>query len=204
MKILIADDQELVREAIAAFLRLEPDFTVDATSDFPSAVEAVKRNGTYDLVLLDYMMPGMNGLSGLAAMKKLQEGKPVAILSGTAPRAVAEQALGEGAAGFLPKTMSTRSLIAAARFMAAGEVYAPLAMMTEREDVSTTVAGVQLTSRELEVLKLLCRGLANKEIARELDLQEPTIKLHVKTLYRKIGAKNRTHAAMIAKESGLF
>ena len=204
MKILIADDQELVREAIAAFLRMEPDFTVDATSDFPSAVEAVKRNGTYDLVLLDYMMPGMNGLSGLAAMKKLQEGKPVAILSGTAPRAVAEQALGEGAAGFLPKTMSTRSLIAAARFMAAGEVYAPLAMMTEREDVSTTVAGVQLTSRELEVLKLLCRGLANKEIARELDLQEPTIKLHVKTLYRKIGAKNRTHAAMIAKESGLF
>ena len=204
MKILIADDQELVREAIAAFLRMEPDFTVDATSDFPSAVEAVKRNGTYDLVLLDYMMPGMNGLSGLAAMKKLQEGKPVAILSGTAPRAVAEQALGEGAAGFLPKTMSTRSLIAAARFMAAGEVYAPLAMMTEREDASTTVAGVQLTSRELEVLKLLCRGLANKEIARELDLQEPTIKLHVKTLYRKIGAKNRTHAAMIAKESGLF
>ena len=85
MKILIADDQELVREAIAAFLRMEPDFTVDATSDFPSAVEAVKRNGTYDLVLLDYMMPGMNGLSGLAAMKKLQEGKPVAILSGTAP-----------------------------------------------------------------------------------------------------------------------
>lgn len=204
MKILIADDQELVREAIAAFLRMEPDFTVDATSDFPSAVEAVKRNGTYDLVLLDYMMPGMNGLSGLAAMKKLQEGKPVAILSGTAPRAVAEQALGEGAAGFLPKTMSTRSLIAAARFMAAGEVYAPLAMMTEREDVSTTVAGVQLTSRELEVLKLLCRGLANKEIARELDLQEPTVKLHVKTLYRKISAKNRTHAAMIAKESGLF
>ena len=204
MKILIADDQELVRGAIAAFLRMEPDFTVDATSDFPSAVEAVKRNGTYDLVLLDYMMPGMNGLSGLAAMKKLQEGKPVAILSGTAPRAVAEQALGEGAAGFLPKTMSTRSLIAAARFMAAGEVYAPLAMMTEREDASTTVAGVQLTSRELEVLKLLCRGLANKEIARELDLQEPTIKLHVKTLYRKIGAKNRTHAAMIAKESGLF
>ena len=118
MKILIADDQELVREAIAAFLRMEPDFTVDATSDFPSAVEAVKRNGTYDLVLLDYMMPGMNGLSGLAAMKKLQEGKPVAILSGTAPRAVAEQALGEGAAGFLPKTMSTRSLIAAERLMA--------------------------------------------------------------------------------------
>ncbi len=124
-------------------------------------------------------------------------------MSGTAQRAVAEQALSEGAAGFLPKTMSTKSLIAAARFMAAGEIYAPLAMMTEREAQPATVAGAQLTPRELEVLKLLCRGLANKEIARELDLQEPTVKLHVKTLYRKIDAKNRTHAAMIAKEAGL-
>jgi two-component system nitrate/nitrite response regulator NarL len=203
MKILIADDQELVRDTIAAFLRMEQDFTVDATADFAQAVEAVKRNGGYDLVLLDYMMPGMNGLAGLAVMKKLQQGKPVAILSGTAQRAVAEQALSEGAAGFLPKTMSTKSLIAAARFMAAGEIYAPLAMMTEREAQPATVAGAQLTPRELEVLKLLCRGLANKEIARELDLQEPTVKLHVKTLYRKIDAKNRTHAAMIAKEAGL-
>ena len=88
--------------------------------------------------------------------------------------------------------------------MAAGEVYAPISMMTERDATPTVVAGAQLTSRELEVLKLLCRGLANKEIARELDLQEPTVKLHVKTLYRKIDAKNRTHAAMIAKEAGLF
>ncbi len=204
MKILIADDQELVRDAIAAFLRMEPDFIVESTPDFATAAEAVKRNGAYDLVLLDYMMPGMNGLTGLAAMKKLQQGKPVAILSGTAPRAVAEQALAEGAAGFLPKTMSTKSLVAAARFMAAGEIYAPLSMMTERDTGPTTVAGAQLTSREHEVLKLLCRGLANKEIARELDLQEPTVKLHVKTLYRKIDAKNRTQAAMIGKESGLF
>lgn len=203
MKILIADDQELVREAIASFLRMEPDFTVDATPDFASAVEAVKRNGVYDLVLLDYMMPGMNGLAGLATMKQVQEGKPVAILSGTAPRAIAERAIAEGAAGFLPKTMSTKSLVAAARFMAAGEVYAPLSMMTERESGPAVLDGAQLTQRELEVLKLLCRGLANKEIARILDVQEPTVKLHVKTLFRKIGAKNRTNAAMIAKEAGI-
>lgn len=169
-----------------------------------SGAEAVAQAAAFapDLLLLDYMMPGMNGLTGLAAMKKLQQDKPVAILSGTAPRAVAEQALGEGAAGFLPKTMSTKSLVAAVHFMAAGEIYAPISMMTERDPAPTTVAGAQLTPRELEVLKLLCRGMANKEIARDLDLQEPTVKLHVKTLYRKIDAKNRTHAAMIAKEAG--
>lgn len=204
MKILLADDQELVRDAIASILRQEEGFDVSVTADFAGAVEAVRKAGAYDLVLLDYMMPGMNGLTGLAAMKRLQGGKPVAILSGSAPRSVAEQALAEGAAGFLPKTMSTRSLIAAVRFMAAGEVYAPISMMTERDSQPTSIAGAQLTARELDVLKRLCRGLANKEIARELDLQEVTVKLHIKTLYRKIDAKNRTHAAMIAKEAGLL
>jgi DNA-binding NarL/FixJ family response regulator len=204
MKILLADDQELVRDTIAAFLRLEPGIEVDVAADFAAALGRVRQGGGYELVLLDYMMPGMNGLAGLAAMRAALPGVPVAILSGTAPRAVAEQALAEGAAGFLPKTMSTRTLLAALRFMAAGEVYAPMAMMTEREAPSATLAGAQLTPRETEVLRLLCRGLANKEIARELDLQEVTVKLHVKTLYRKIEARNRTHAAMIAKEAGLF
>ncbi len=204
MKILLVDDQELVRDTIAAFLRQENGLEVDVAQDFQSAVETVRKGGPFDLVLLDYMMPGMNGLAGLAIMKKLQGGKPVAILSGTAPRSVAEQALSEGAAGFLPKTMSTRSLVAAIRFMAAGEIYAPISMMTERDAQPTTVAGAQLTPREMDVLKRLCRGMANKEIARELDLQEVTVKLHIKTLYRKIDAKNRTHAAMIAKEAGLF
>jgi DNA-binding NarL/FixJ family response regulator len=127
----------------------------------------------------------------------------VAILSGTAPRSVAEAALAAGAAGFLPKTMSTRTLVAAIRFMAAGEVYAPMTMMTEREPTAS-LAGAHLSERETEVLRYLCEGLANKEIARRIDLQEVTVKLHVKTLYRKIGARNRTHAAMLAKEAGLF
>lgn len=204
MKILLADDQELVRDTIAAFLRLDPTLEVEVAADFPESLALARKVGDFDVVLLDYMMPGMNGLAGLAAMRAALPGIPVAILSGTAPRAVAEQALAEGAAGFLPKTMSTKTLIAAIRFMAAGEVYAPMAMMTEREAPSATLAGAQLTPRETDVLRLLCQGMANKEIARALDLQEVTVKLHVKTLYRKIDAKNRTHAAMIAKEAGLF
>ena len=204
MRILLADDQELVRDTIAAFLRLEPGIEVEVAADFPAALALVRRDRAFDLVLLDYMMPGMNGLTGFAAMRAALPGVPVAILSGTAPRAVAEQALAEGAAGFLPKTMSTRTLIAALRFMAAGEVYAPMALLTEREAPSATLSGAELTPRETDVLRLICRGLANKEIARELDLQEVTVKLHVKTLYRKIDARNRTHAAMIAKEAGLF
>lgn len=88
--------------------------------------------------------------------------------------------------------------------MAAGEIYTPISLMTKRDAQPTSVGGAQLTPRELDVLKRLCRGIDNKEIARELDLQEVTVKLLIKTLYRKIEAKNRTHAAMIAKEAGLF
>jgi DNA-binding NarL/FixJ family response regulator len=203
MKILIADDQELVRETIAAFLRQDPGFTVDIAEDLNSALATVKADGAYDLIMLDYMMPGMNGLEGLAAMRAAAPGTPVAILSGTAPRSVAEQAVAQGAAGFLPKTMSTKSLVAAARFMAAGEVYAPVLRTADRKANTEAATIGPLTPRELDVLRRLCRGVANKEIARDLDLQEVTVKLHVKTLYRKIDARNRTHAAMIAKEAGL-
>ncbi len=176
---------------------------MNIAKDLGSALAAVKADGPFDLVMLDYMMPGMNGLEGLAAMRAAVPGTAVAILSGTASRAVAEQALAEGAAGFLPKTMSTKSLVAAARFMAAGEVYAPMMQTADRTGSFGTSAASPLTPRELDVLRRLCRGMANKEIARDLDLQEVTVKLHVKTLYRKINARNRTHAAMIAKEAGL-
>lgn len=204
MRILLADDQELVRDTIAAFLRQEEGVSVEVARDLPEALTQLRAGGGYDLILLDYMMPGMNGLQGLATMKAAARTTPVAIISGAAPRVVAEQALAAGAAGFLPKTMSTKSLLAAVRFMAAGEVYAPSALRADRTEAPPGLADAQLTARELDVLKRLCQGMANKEIARDLELQEVTVKLHVKTLYRKIGAKNRTHAAMLAREAGLL
>lgn len=202
MRILLADDQELVRETIAAFLRQQPDITVDVARDLPQAVDKVRSAPRFDLILLDYMMPGMNRLGGLQAMRQAAPGVPVAILSGAAPQVVAEQAIAAGAAGFVPKTISTRSMLAAIRFMAAGEVYAPLASQGRPEPAQATGTAT-LTGREMDVLKRLCQGLANKEIARDLGLQEVTVKLHIKTLYRKIGARNRTHAVLIAREMGV-
>ena len=201
MRILLADDQELVRDTIAAFLRQEPDVTVETAADLPAAL-TLARGAEFDLVLLDYMMPGMNRLVGLQAMQAVSAA-PVAILSGVAPPVVAEQAVAAGAAGFLPKTMSTRSLLAAVRFMAAGEVYVPLNLASQGDHALQELGSSQLTSREMDVLKRIAQGMANKEIARDLGLQEVTVKLHVKTLYRKIGARNRTHAALLAQEKGL-
>lgn len=204
MKILLADDHELVRDTISAYLTREPGMQVTVVGDFAGAAERITREGPFDLVLLDWGMPGMNGLESLARARELNFGSPVGIISGTASRAVAEQALEAGAAGFLPKSMSARSLVHAIRFMAAGEQYAPISFMTEKEEVPENPLATRLTRREMEVLHGLVDGRSNKEIALSLDLQEVTVKLHVKTLCRKLDARNRTHAAIIAKEQGLL
>ncbi|MEM9063446.1 MAG: response regulator transcription factor [Pseudomonadota bacterium] len=204
MKILIADDHELVRDMICAFLEREADFSVTSTNTFDEAAEQMKAQGPFDLVLLDYDMPGMSGLKGLSEAIALNDGKPVCIMSGVAQKSIAQDALNSGAAGFIPKTMAGKSLVNAVRFMEAGEQYAPIDFMTRKEPEDVHPLADRLSEREQEVLSGLCKGLSNKEIARELDLQEVTIKLHVKTLCRKLEARNRTHAAMIAKDAGVM
>ncbi len=204
MRILIADDHELVRDTISAFLACEDDIDVDCAEDFDEAQAKMQSEGPYDVVLLDYSMPGMNQLDGLRTALDSSDGGQVALISGTADKVVAEKALAEGAAGFLPKTMAAKSLVHAVRFMAAGEQYAPIKFMTQPDEEATHPLAQQLTDRELQVLDGLCRGLSNKEIARELDLQEVTVKLHVKTTSRKLNARNRTQAAMIARDAELF
>lgn len=199
MRVLIADDHDLVREALASFLHSEGVVEVVTVATLDDAIQATDASGSFDLVLLDYNMPGMNGLEGLDRMIDANDRRPVAILSGTASRALAELAIRSGAAGFVPKTLSSRSMVSAVHFMAAGEIYAPLNFLQASEP-----GGSDLSQRETEVLRGLCEGKSNKEIARMLDLQEVTIKLHVKTLSRKLNAKNRTHAAMIAREMNLI
>jgi DNA-binding NarL/FixJ family response regulator len=198
-KLLLADDHGLVRETIADYLRSQGGFEVSSAGSLDEAIAIESEQGPHDLVLLDYSMPGMDTLAGLARMKDHAE-CPVAILSGTASADVARRALRAGAAGFLPKTLGPDMLIAAVHEMLGGGIYRPIEFLAETEASPLDVA---LTPRELDVLKGLTEGKANKEIARELDIQEVTVKLHVKTLSRKLQARNRTHAAMLGRDLGL-
>jgi two-component system, NarL family, nitrate/nitrite response regulator NarL len=200
MKILLADDHDLVRDTLAAFLEIESDISVRTAANLADALQIVDAEGAFDLVILDYTMPGMEGLSGLNQMIAANGAKPVAILSGTADRSVAEQAIKAGAVGFVPKTLAAKSIVSAIKFMASGEVFAPFGFM-HKEEVDAQSA---ITKRERDVLIGLTAGKSNKEIAIDLQLQEVTIKLHVKTLCRKLGAKNRTQAAMIARDRRLL
>lgn len=203
MRILLADDHDLVLETLSAFLAAQGDFDVETCGALDDACKKIANDIAYDLVLLDYSMPGMNGLDGLAKALAASHGRPVALMSGTANKAIAQEAIDNGAVGFLPKTMAAKSLVNAIRFMAMGETYVPLDFLNAEEEEVETPLSKLLSEREMQVLNGLCRGMSNKEIARELDLQEVTIKLHVKTLCRKLEAKNRTHAAMIGKEAGI-
>jgi two-component system, NarL family, nitrate/nitrite response regulator NarL len=201
MRLLLADDHDLVRETLAAFLVAEGFEEVRTVASLPQALEVLARDRNFDLVLLDYMMPGMNGLEGLALARAAVPKVPVAIISGTAQRELAEAVLQAGAAGFVPKTLAARAMIAAVHLMASGDVFAPISLLLREPEIAAALQS--LTRRETDVLRGICEGKSNKEIARDLDLQEVTVKLHVKTLSRKLGAKNRTHAAMIARDSGL-
>jgi DNA-binding NarL/FixJ family response regulator len=200
-RVLLADDHDLVRDTLAAYLQSEGGVEVEVAGGFDAALAAVRAARGFDLVLLDYRMPGMEALRGLARMQA-EVRCPVAILSGTAPPDVARRALRAGAAGFLPKTLAPQALIAAVRQMLAGETYAPCEFL--RSDVDKAAqARLGLTAREREVLQGVAEGKSNKEIARDLEIQEVTVKLHLKSLTRKMGARNRTQAAMIARDLGL-
>ncbi len=201
MKILLADDHDLVRETIAAFLKAEGFETVVVAANLPDALRQISGSGPYDLVLLDYLMPGMNGLDGLGAAIRANGGRPVAVLSGSVSREVAEAAIKAGAIGFMPKTLGARAMVSAVRLMAQGETFLPFGAMPP--EPTPGEGPFNLTRREAEVLRGICAAQSNKEIARDHDLQEVTVKLHVKTLSRKLGAKNRTHAAMIARDNKL-
>lgn len=204
MRILIADDHDLLRDTLVLFLEAQGDIETRTAADLAGVHILIDQEERFDLILLDLNMPGMNGLEGLKQTLDKNDGQRVALLSGEATREIAEQALEAGAAGFVPKTLSAKSMINAVKFMAMGEQYAPIDFMTAVTEVPSHPLADKLTARELQVLKGLTEGKSNKEIARDLELTEPTIKLHMKTLYRKLDAANRTQAALIAREAGLF
>lgn len=203
ISVLIADDHGMILDILSLYLSAQNDILVKTAADVESAAELLKKDGGFDVVLLDYNMPGMHGLKGLDRIMRANEPKPVAILTGNPTRRMMDEALEAGAAGILPKTMPAKSLANAIRFIHAGETYMPLSLMRDELNSSSSSGG-PLSAREMTVLAFLGEGKQNKEIANELDLSEATIKMHVKSICKKLDANNRTHAVINARDMGLL
>jgi two-component system, NarL family, nitrate/nitrite response regulator NarL len=210
MKILIADDHELISELIKTVVEVQNlGASVATCGSFDEAfalagTRKVGQDRNFDLIVLDMRMPGMNGVSGLRRMLGIAQGAPVAIISGAVSPAEAREIMREGAAGFLPKTMGVTELADALKKLLAGERYLPDFLMAGKNSEAVAARAPQvetianLTAREQEVLEEVMQGWSNKQIADHLSVAEITVKTHLTALFRKLGAKNRTDAARIA------
>jgi two-component system nitrate/nitrite response regulator NarL len=205
MRILLADDHHLVREAIATYLtRVAPDISCAEASDFQQVRERLAQDVNFDLVILDYRMPGMNGLAGLDEVRSLLPRVPVAMLSGAMDADEAERALERGAAGVIMKSLRGTALLTALRLIAAGETYVPGAVLNSLpgRHVPRPALG-NLTPREMDCVEQLVRGSPNREIGVRLAISEITVKLHLTKAFKKMGARNRSDAVRIAMLQGV-
>jgi DNA-binding NarL/FixJ family response regulator len=210
LRILVADDHKLVRDGLRPFLReLDAEAEIIDAASLDEAIAAIEAAPAIDLVLLDLMMPGMTGLDGLTRIRAMAPGIPVVIVSGFSTRDHVQAAVEAGAAGFIPKTVGGGAMVNALRLVLSGETYLPsssfFAPAEPAPAVRPTEAPVpfnRLSRREGEILAQLIEGRTNKEIAQALGLQEITIKVHLRNVYRKIGAANRAQAVRITLQSG--
>lgn len=207
MRILIADDHQLFRDALAAFVgRAEGGVEVLSADGLDDALALLGASAPVDIAVLDLNMPGMDGVGGIARFHSAWPEVPVVLMSGMAGRDDVTAAIDAGARGFLPKTLKASAFVTALRLVLAGEVFVPYGDLPEPATAGPAPAQAAvlpaLTRRESDVLRGLLQGWSNKEIARDLDLQEVTIKLHVKSVCRKLEARNRTEAALRAVELG--
>ena len=202
-RILIADDHDLVRETLASYLAKEVDVDVSQSRDLDGALALIGTDGAFDLVLLDLTMPGMTMPSGLIRCLEANRPGPVALLTGTTSEDIEHRAILDGAADYLPKTLAPNALVDRIKRILAGDVARPRDTGDTAGEAQTRGTPV-LTRREREVLQGICAGKSNREIAQDLDVQEVTVKLHFRTLSRKLDARNRTHAALIARDLHLI
>lgn len=205
LHVIVADDHALIRELLERQLKeLDADVRVYHAGTLQQVLELARTVERLDLILLDLRMPGMNGFAGLQAVRQKRPEVPVAILSGQIDPQTIREALQAGAAGYLPKTMRATGMLNALRLILDGERYVPeSALSTSAALVGGEAAGVaEFSKRERDVIKLLLLGHTNKEIARDLQIEEVTVALHLRSIYRKLAVRNRTQAVRLLLERG--
>jgi DNA-binding NarL/FixJ family response regulator len=210
MKILLADDHPLFREGVKhVLMQLSERVGIVDAHDYPSLFAQAAAHPDLDLVLADLYMPGMGGHEGIAEFRNQFPDTPLVIMTASESRGDARRALASGALGYVLKSSPSQAMLDALNRVLNGDIYVPPILEGDEQPedpvslMPLSSQGIRLTTRQLEVLKLLLQGKPNKIIARELDLSEGTVKIHVAAIFRALGVTNRTEAAVAAQRFDL-
>ena len=208
-QIVIADDHALVRGGLELVVKMAvPNADIFQTISFEDTIKILSENSSIDLLLLDLMMPGMDGEKSIINISNIYPGVPIVIVSVKEDFDSIHMAISSGASGYIPKTSLPEVTISAINLVLAGGVYIPPHILKSRIGTNTDSSSPEsniinkpkiLSKRQEEVINLIKIGKSNQSIATELDLTIPTIKMHVSAIFKKLDAKNRTEA--VAKYS---
>jgi DNA-binding NarL/FixJ family response regulator len=210
MKVVICDDQAIIRDGLEMLLTLEKDIeVVGRAQDGAEAVELVAQRQP-DLVLMDLKMPGMNGIEATRQIRARHPEVKVLVLTTYDDDEWVFDAIRAGASGYLLKDTPREEVIKAVKGTVAGKSYVDpvvagklLGQVADRQTQPASLITDKLTERELDVLRLLARGLSNADIAARLYLSEGTVRNHVSAILAKLDVSDRTQAAVIAIQHGL-
>ena len=210
-QIVIADDHALVRGGLELVVKMAvPNADIFQTNSFEDTIKILSENSSIDLLLLDLMMPGMDGEKSIINISNIYPGVPIVIVSVKEDFDSIHMAISSGDSGYIPKTSLPEVTISAINLVLAGGVYIPPHILKSRIGTNTDSSSPEsniinkpkiLSKRQEEVINLIKIGKSNQSIATELDLTIPTIKMHVSAIFKKLDAKNRTEA--VAKYSDI-
>lgn len=207
MKFLVVDDHPMLREGVAAVLRqFDADALVLQAADGEQGLALAAAHPDLVAAWVDLRMAGLAGLTTVALLHERYPSLPVIVLSSSEDPQDVRRALRAGARGYCAKSSGTGTLLAALRLVLAGEVYVPPFVVEDDggDDAPASAPGAAgLTPRQLEVLRLLCEGRTNKDIARQLAMQEKTVKGHVSAIFRALKVVHRLQAVQAARDAGI-